>query len=243
VIEPRSPLPSPRPRALPVPGVRPVFTYVILAVTCLVFLGQSAFGDSFTEYGLKINELIRRGEYWRFLTPVFFHNGVLHLFFNMYALYNIGRLIERPLGYGLFLMVYFFSGVAGVAASYLFTPAPSLGASGAVFGLIGALAVFLYRHSRMFGALGRSMLYNVVFIIILNLSLSYLPGIDLWGHVGGLATGLAITWALGPVWRIEIDPFTGTPVPVNRNALSRQLPLAFLLLLGCFLAALWLIAR
>ncbi len=235
--------PLPRPRAVPVPGVRPVWTYVILAATCLIFLGQWILGDSFTFYGLKINTLIRQGEYWRFFTPIFFHTGALHLFFNMYALYNVGRQIERPLGYGLFLMIYFFSGVAGVVASFLFTPANSLGASGAIFGLIGALAVFLYRHSRLFGSIGRSMLYNVIFIIVLNLSLSTLPGIDIWGHIGGLVTGLALTWVLGPVWKIEIDPYTGNPMAVNHNPLSRHLPVAFLLLLLFSLAALWLVAR
>jgi membrane associated rhomboid family serine protease len=243
MIESPSAPPPPRPQAVPVPGVQPVFTYVILAVTCLVFLGQWTLGDSFTFYGLKINALIRQREYWRFLTPIFFHNGALHLFFNMYALYNIGRQIERPLGHALFLMIYFFSGVAGVAASFLFTPASSLGASGAVFGLIGALAVFLYRHSRLFGSIGRSMLYNVVFIIVLNLSLRTLPGIDIWGHIGGLAAGLAIAWALGPVWKIEIDPYTGTPLTVNNNPLSRHLAAAFLFLLALSLAALWWIAR
>jgi membrane associated rhomboid family serine protease len=243
VIESPVPAPPPRPRSMSIPGVAPVFTYVILTATCLVFLGQLTLGDTFTYYGLKVNALIRQGDYWRFLTPIFFHGGALHLFFNMYALYNIGRLIERPLGYGLFLMVYFFSGLAGVAASYLFTPANSLGASGAVFGLIGALAVFLYRNSRLLGSIGRSMLANVVFIIILNLSLSALPGIDIWGHVGGLVTGLAITWILGPVFQILQDPFTGQATVVNRNLLSRRLPLAFFLLLMLFLAALWWIAR
>lgn len=243
MIESPAASPLPRPRAVPVPGVRPVWTYVILAVTSLIFLGQLALGDSFTYYGLKINDLIRQGEYWRFLTPIFFHGSALHLFFNMYALYNVGRQIERPLGYGLFLMVYFFSGVAGVAASFLFTPANSLGASGAIFGLIGALAVFLIRHSRLFGSIGRSMLYNVIFIIALNLYLSTLPGIDIWGHIGGLVTGFALTWLLAPVWKIEIDPYTGNPMAVNHNPLSRHLPVAFLFLLLFSIAALWLVAR
>jgi len=236
--------PPPRPRTVPIPGVQPVWTYAILAVTILVFLAQLIFRDPFTFYGLKINELILQGEYWRFVTPIFFHSGMLHVFFNMYALYNIGRQIERPLGHGLFLIVYFFSGVAGVFASFQFTPSASLGASGAVFGLIGALAVFLYRHRRLFGTVGRSMLYNVVFIIVFNLSLSLTPGIDIWGHIGGLVAGLILTWVLGPVWKIEIDPYTGNPVAVDHNPLSRRLPIAFLFLLLLYgLTALWLVVR
>jgi rhomboid protease GluP len=208
-----------------------------------VYLGQMAFGDSFTAYGLKINELILQGEYWRFLTPIFFHANLLHLFFNMYALYNIGLQIERPLGYARFLMIYFFSGVAGVYLSFLLNPSPSLGASGAIFGLIGAMAVFLYRHRRILGPVGRSMLSNVIFIIVLNLAISLTPQIDLWGHVGGLASGAALAWLLGPQWDLELDPYTGNPFIVDRNRLSKRLPLAFFVTLTCYLAALWWMVR
>ena len=108
-----APAPPRRVRTVPIPGVRPVWTYVILAVTGLVFLGQLILGDPFTFYGLKINQNILAGEYWRLITPIFFHAGWLHFFFNMYALYIVGRQIERPLGYARFLMIYFFSGIAG----------------------------------------------------------------------------------------------------------------------------------
>jgi membrane associated rhomboid family serine protease len=233
-----------RPRTIPLPGARPICTYAIIAVTTLVFIGQLIFGDSFTFYGLKINDLIRQGEFWRFVTPIFFHANILHIFFNMYALYNIGLQIERPLGYARFLMIYFFSGIAGVFASFLFTATPSLGASGAIFGLIGALAVFLYRHYRLFGVAGRNMLYNVVFIIIINLVISVsVPEIDLWGHVGGLVTGSALAWLLSPLWKIQVDPFTGNPIAVDHNPLSRRiLPIFLILLIACILT-LWLGVR
>ncbi|MGB7537816.1 MAG: rhomboid family intramembrane serine protease [Anaerolineales bacterium] len=234
---------APRARAVPVPGAKPVFTYVILAVTCLVYLGQVIFGDAFTFYGLKINQNILAGEYWRLITPIFFHASPLHIFFNMYALYNVGRQIEPPLGYARFLMIYFFSGIAGGFASFLFTPSYSLGASGAIFGLIGALAVFLYRHRRLLGSIGRSMLYNVIFIIVMNLVISFSPGIDLWGHIGGLTAGAALAWMLGPEWKLEIDPYTGNPYAVDRHPFSRRLPLAFFLILAIYLAALWLLVR
>jgi membrane associated rhomboid family serine protease len=235
--------PAPRTRAVLVPGVKPVFTYVILAITCLVYLGQVIFGDAFTFYGVKINQNILAGEYWRLITPIFFHASLLHIFFNMYALYNIGRVIEPPLGYARFLMIYFFSGVAGGFASFLLTPSYSLGASGAIFGLIGALAVFLLRHKRLLGPVGRSMLTNVLFIIVMNLAISFSPGIDLWGHVGGLTAGAALAWLLGPEWKLAVDPYTGTPHAVDRHPFSRRLPLAFFLILVCYLAALWLLVR
>ncbi len=237
MIEPAEIASPPRPRTIPLPGVRPICTYAIIGVTTLVFIGQLIFGDFFTYYGLKINELIRQGEFWRFVTPIFFHANILHIFFNMYALYNIGLLIERPLGYARFLMIYFFSGIAGVLASFLFTASPSLGASGAIFGLIGALAVFLYRHNHIFGVAGRNMLYNVIFIIVVNLVISVsVPEIDLWGHVGGLVTGSALAWLLAPVWRIQVDPFTGNPVVIDHNPLARQtLPVFLILMVACFL--------
>ncbi len=234
----------PRTRSIRLPGVRPVFTYVIIGVTTLVFIGQLILGDSFTYYGLKINDLIRQGEFWRFITPIFFHANILHIFFNMYALYVIGPQIERPLGYARFLMIYFFSGIAGVFASFLFTPTPSLGASGAIFGLIGALAVFLYRHNHLFGVSGRNMLYNVLFIIVINLVISVsVPDIDLWGHVGGLVTGSALAWLLTPLWKIQVDPFTGDPVVEDHNPLSRQIPMVFIVLLAICILVLWVGTR
>jgi rhomboid protease GluP len=235
--------PPPRVRSIPIPAVKPLWTYILLSVTVLVFLGQMVFGDAFTYYGLKINQNILAGEYWRFLTPIFFHADILHIFFNMYALYIVGRQIEPPLGHRRFLMIYFFSGIAGGYASFLFSPNPSLGASGAIFGLIGALAVFLFRHKRNLGPVGRSMLTNVVFVIVLNLALSFTPGIDLWGHLGGLVSGSILAWVLGPDWFITVDPFTGTSTAVDRNPLARRLAAVFFAVLAVYLAALWLLVR
>lgn len=246
MIQPANPPAPSRPRSIPLPGARPVCTYGILAVTTLVFIGQQIWGYSFTrQYGLKINDLILQGEFWRLVTPIFFHANILHFFFNMYALYNVGLLIERPLGYSKFLIIYFFSGVAGVFASFLITPADSLGASGAIFGLIGALAVFLYRNYRLFGAPGRNLLYNVVFIIVINLLISVAPGtgIDLWGHVGGLVTGSALAWILAPVWMIQTDPYTGQSAAVDLNPFSRRTLPVFLFLLSACILTLWLVVR
>jgi rhomboid protease GluP len=243
-LSPEHTAPPPRVRAVPIPAVRPFWTYVLMAANILVFLGQTVLGDSFTFYGLKINSYILAGEYWRLVTPMFFHANLLHIFFNMYALYIIGQQIEPQLGYARFLMVYFFSGVAGFYASFLFNPsAASLGASGAIFGLIGALAIFLYRHRKMLGRMGRAMLSNVLIIIVLNLVLSLTPGIDLSGHLGGLVSGSVLAWVLVPRWNLVFDPFTGSVSPVDRNPLSRRPGIAFLTLLAVYAAALWLLVR
>jgi rhomboid protease GluP len=230
----------PRPRSIPIPGVRPVLTFVILAITCAVFLGQTVLGDSFTYYGLKVNALIRQGELWRLVTPIFFHAGIMHIFFNMYALYIIGPQVERPLGYSKFLVIYFLSGICGVFASFLFSPDYSLGASGAIFGLVGALAVFLYRNSRLFGSIGRNMLSNLLVIIVLNLAISLTPGIDLWGHLGGLLMGSFLALFLCPQWAIQADPSTGIPSIMDLNPFSERPTAVILCLTAVFLFTLWM---
>jgi xanthine/uracil permease len=87
------------------------------------------------------------------------------------------------------------------------------------------------------------MLSNVVFIIAMNLALSFTPQIDLWGHLGGLAAGLVLAWLLGPHWKLEADPYTGNPSLVDFNPLSRRLPLAFFMILAFFAAVLWMAVR
>ena len=229
----------PRPR---IPLAKPIWTYVLIGVTVVVYLLQLVLGDSFTiAFGLKINNLIRSGEYWRLITPVFFHGSVMHILFNMYALYNVGSQVESAVGSIRFLILYFVTGFIGVLASYSLSPDYSLGASGAIFGLIAAFAVLLYRNREILGRVGRNILGNVVFIIVLNVFLSFSDGIDLWAHFGGLAGGLALGWLMCPVWEVVADAF-GRPVSIgDRQPLSRQWPLLAVFLLGLAVLAILLI--
>ncbi len=96
--------------------------------------------------GLKVNELIVQGQYWRLLTPMFLHGDILHLGFNMYALYIFGPSLERYFGHLRFITLFVLSGFAGNVLSFMFSAAPSLGSSTAIFGLLGAEGVFLYRN-------------------------------------------------------------------------------------------------
>jgi rhomboid protease GluP len=132
------------------------------------------------------------------VTPVFIHAGILHLGVNMYSLFALGPAVERFFGPPRFLAVYLLSGVSGVIFSLAFSPAASVGASGAIFGLLGALATFLYLHQRLFGAGGGMMLRQLVLVGALNLFASLSPGIDLWGHIGGLVAGITCTLYFGP---------------------------------------------
>jgi len=178
-------------------------TFALIGVTGVVFLlqllGQALLGfDLVLELGLKDNALILGGELWRLLTPVFIHAGFLHLAVNMYSLFALGPAVERFFAAPRFLAVYLLSGVSGVIFSLAFSPAASVGASGAIFGLLGALATFLYLHRPVFGPTGGMMLRQLVIVGALNLFASLSPGIDLWGHVGGLVSGVACTLYFGP---------------------------------------------
>ncbi|MBP7690866.1 MAG: rhomboid family intramembrane serine protease [Anaerolineales bacterium] len=196
------------------PARRVWATYGVLGLLGVVFLGQLALApfagdvDPILALGAKVNTLILQGEWWRLVTAIFIHGSLLHFFFNAYALFQLGREIERFYGAGRFLALFFYAGLAGSAASFLFSPAASVGASGAVFGLIGAQAVLLYRNRRLLGERARAGLQNVLFIAGFNLFFGLQSGsrIDNWAHLGGLAGGLAMAWVLGPVWRPVLRP-------------------------------------
>ena len=131
------------------------------------------------------------------------HGSILHLAFNMYALYAIGPGLERYYGRQRYLLLYILAGFTGNVASFLISPQASLGASTAIFGLLGAEGVFLYQNRQLFGPAAKRSLTNVIVIAALNLAISLSPGIDLWGHVGGLIGGSLFAWLAGPRFRVE----------------------------------------
>jgi rhomboid protease GluP len=182
-------------------------TIAFISITLLVFLGQTAtsqwFGhDRLLEIGAKSRTAILSGEVWRFITPIFLHVGISHIFVNMYSLYAIGPAVERFFGTPRFMITYLLAGISGVIFSLALSPYPSAGASGAIFGMLGALAAFLYRHRGLFGRFGRLQLRQIVIVAVLNLGLGLMPGIDNWGHLGGLIAGALLGWSLGP--RFEV---------------------------------------
>ena len=178
-------------------------TYSLIAITLVVFLGQFLSVellqfDWLLEMGAKSGPEILSGEIWRFITPIFLHVTIPHVLINMYSLYAIGPAVERFFGTARFVAVYLLCGIAGVILSLAFSPHPSAGASGAIFGLLGALGAFLYLHRGLFGRFGRIQLRQIVLVALLNLGLGLMPGIDNWGHLGGLLAGIALTIFLGP---------------------------------------------
>jgi rhomboid protease GluP len=190
------------------PESAPYVTYAIMAVTIVLYVlqlaSESLLGtDILILYGARINEAILAGELWRFITPALLHGSIPHILFNMYALFIFGTGLERHFGHGRFFLLYVLGAFTGNVVSFLFSAGYSVGASTAVFGLLGAEAIFLYQNRKLFaGQFGRAI-QNVIFIAAINLFLGLQPGIDNWGHVGGLLGGLMFTWFAGPLWEIE----------------------------------------
>lgn len=174
-------------------------TYALLAVTALVFalvLNGGDLSDYVLYYGLMIPEFIREGDYWRLLTPVFLHAGVQHFLFNILALYVFGQQAERIFGWGRFLGIYLLAGISGNLMSLaLGADNPSLGASGSIFGLFGALLAFgAYRPQAFRKTIGPSI-YGLLFLNIITGFV--MPRIDYWAHFGGLIGGFLVAYALG----------------------------------------------
>jgi membrane associated rhomboid family serine protease len=175
-------------------AVEPTVTYVLIGICVLLFIGTAAGGGSFTSGGggQVFHDLSLYGpaidgnhEYWRLVTSGFLHAGVIHILFNMYILYWIGTMLEPALGHLRFAALYFASLLCGsFGALLLSADSETVGASGAVFGLMGAAFVL----QRLRGI--DPMASGIGPIILLNLALTFvIGGISIGGHLGGLIGG------------------------------------------------------
>ncbi|MHC1784110.1 MAG: rhomboid family intramembrane serine protease [Anaerolineaceae bacterium] len=201
----------------------PWVTYLLMGVCILIYLLQMLstallHGDLPLALGAKINESIYAGQYWRLLTPALLHGSITHILFNMYALYVIGRSIEQYYGHGRFALLFWLSAFSGNVFSFLFSDGVSVGASTAIFGIIAAQAVFIYRNWKFFRN-PRALLMNTLLIIGINLVLGLSPGIDNWGHLGGLLGGLVFAWTAGATWKLR--PEMGELVVSDENTTMR----------------------
>jgi len=205
----------------------------------VAFWGYSNYPVDWLElYGSRFNSAILDGQLGRFITPVFLHGSVSHIFFNMYARLSLGTFVERNYGHSRFDLVYFLSGFTGNVFSFLFTGENgfSVGASTAVFGLIGAEAVFFYQNRILLGAQARQALSNIGFIVAINLFIGLSPGIDNWGHIAGLLGGLTFAWFAGPHWHVE-GIFPNLHVVDRREPRDVILGSAVVTIIFCTLAA------
>ncbi|MFR9753353.1 rhomboid family intramembrane serine protease [Nocardia sp. 004] len=171
----------------------PLITYALIVINVVIYLITAAQAGSLTEnqYSALFFDwvlyapVVAQGEWWRVLGSGFLHYGPLHLLLNMFALYIVGRDAELVLGPLRYLAVYLVSLLGGAAGVMVFAQNnPTAGASGAVYGLFGAITVILIRLRRN----PNSMLILIGINVFISFSL---PGISLWGHLGGLAAGTA----------------------------------------------------
>ena len=225
-----------RPRFF-IPIAKPFWTRVLLVLNLLVFVAMIVYGivvfndyngtnnqQVLLNFGMKVNELVAQGESWRLLTAMFLHIGVLHLLSNLYALNALGPLVEGYYGHRRFLAIYFVAGLTGSVASYAFSPAPSAGASGAIFGLIGATVVYFLSYRENFGDRGRAIIQNMFVIIAINLVFGLsVPFIDNWGHIGGLVGGALIAWGLLPRYQAPTVVRIGSQPIAEENRLSLEI--------------------
>jgi len=189
----------------------------IVAINTAVFVLQVAFPNQLhlTELGVNVHALVDEGEIWRLLTSVFLHGSVVHLLLNNISLHALGALTEWTAGRRRFVAIYLLSGIGGNVCSYMCSYAmtgggpeeqiASLGASGAIFGLAGALLVFFSRNQVLYRDknVPNGMFWRLLSTVVLNFAISeVLPDIDVAGHWGGLLSGVMLALTVGPHYEL-----------------------------------------
>ncbi len=202
---------------------RPRATLIILALNFLIFFlmtladasahpplrtfllrtmtGYSADLNLLLSFGASSEPLLRQGEYWRVVMPMFLHIGLLHLLINGYALLILGLLLEGVYGFGRFVFIYVAAGIGSSLLSMTFSGKISAGASGAILGIAGAMLVTGYLHReavppRWGRIFGRGIIPSIVLTLLFGLVLR--QWIDNWGHLGGLVTGILLALVIPP---------------------------------------------
>ncbi|MFC6207980.1 rhomboid family intramembrane serine protease [Levilactobacillus tongjiangensis] len=191
----------------------PFMTVGLIAIMVLVYGAMTVSGGStnvnvLITYGAKVNALIQQGEWWRLATPMFLHIGFTHILMNMITLYFVGMQIEAAFGHTRFLVMFLVSGIGGNIASFCFSDSLSAGASTAIFGLFGAFMMLgeSFWQNPVISQLARTFMAFVVMNIAFDV---FTPGIDLAGHIGGLAVGFLVAYTVGV-------PRIGRVSPVKR---------------------------
>ncbi|MFY4776336.1 rhomboid family intramembrane serine protease [Metabacillus sp. RGM 3146] len=198
---------------------KPFLTYLLIAIQVIMFIvleisGGSTNNETLIRYGAKYNPLIQEGEWWRFITPIFLHIGIIHLLLNTLALYYVGMAVEKMYGSFRFLFIYLFAGIAGSLASFAFNSEISAGASGAIFGCFGALLYLVVIDKQLFF---RTIGPNIIVMILLNLVIGFsMSNVDNSGHIGGLIGGFLATMVVQlPGYRKYFTRVTGVLAAVS----------------------------
>jgi rhomboid protease GluP len=152
---------------------------------------------------------VLKGEWWRLLSAMFLHGGMTHLLMNMFSLYIVGRGVEMYFDTKSYLSIYFFSGIiGGLVSLYMHPVAVGVGASGAIFGVFGALAGFFLAHRDRIASHSKAFMKDFGVIIAINLVIGLsIPSIDVSAHIGGLVVGFIGGFALSkdPKWLLAYN--------------------------------------
>jgi len=179
---------------------RYTLTYMLIAFSSIVYLFSAFLSQSLVDMemqtlvdmGALYGPLtVLKGEWWRLFTSMFLHGGMTHLLMNMFSLYLIGRGAEMYFDAKSYLSIYFFSGlVGGLVSLYMHPVSVGVGASGAIFGVFGALAGFFLAHREKIESHSKAFMKDFAIIIVINLVIGFsIPSVDVSAHIGGLIVG------------------------------------------------------
>lgn len=180
-------------------GFKPWVTYSLIGINIIMFIISVILSGSIMDIsvdvlvflGAKDNSLIAQGEYYRLITCMFLHGGLIHIALNMFSLNAIGPLIEKVYGRAKFIFIYMISGIFASLSSFIFSYQVSIGASGAIFGILGATLIFAYK---MKNRIGKSFLSNVLMVIFINIMIGFsIANVDKFAHLGGLISGILLS--------------------------------------------------
>ncbi len=208
VYEDSTPVAPPQALQLPLAPIRAIYPLIVINLLAFIpYLGRFLDMEGIRNLTLDLGRLIPSAvldhyQLWRLITAGFLHADFLHIAFNMYALYNMGGYAERLFGAGRFLLGYLLALLSGsiLVTALAGRETRTIGASGAIMGIVGMMLIYSNNHREvpavhaMFGSLLR--------IALLNLGIGLLPGISLWGHLGGFLGGLAAGWAMCPRYTV-----------------------------------------
>jgi rhomboid protease GluP len=212
-------MPPPPHYTLPLFPVR--VTYVLIVLNGLFFVVDFIIQRQVYSMGALVPALVLSyNQWWRLLTAGFIHADILHIGVNLYALYGLGTLVERFYGPGRYTSIYFFSLLgANILVTLLSSwDIPTIGASGAIMGVLGAALFYFWRYRDMLRQ-GRRYLSELIKMALINVGIGLLPGISLWGHLGGLLVGFSMGWVLLPYYQpIGTEIRVLHVLPIKRRA-------------------------
>lgn len=197
---------------------RYTLTYFLIAASSIVYIFSALLSQNLVDMDMQVLVdmgalfgplTVLEGDWWRLLTAMFLHGGTTHLLMNMFSLYIVGRGAEIYFDTKSYLSIYFFSGIiGGLVSLYMHPVSVGVGASGAIFGLFGALAGFFFAHKDKIAAHSEAFMKNFGVIIAINLVIGLsIPSIDVSAHLGGLVVGIIGGFVLSkdPKWLLTYN--------------------------------------